>query len=369
MNPTPPQAAYRPLLHRYALFLAGWTFLLLLAGALVTSTGSSLAVPDWPLSFGKFFPNMTGGVFFEHGHRMVAGVAACLALGLGIFLLLKEEGRKGPKIAVGAGLAAMFLAQAAILALGPFTFYGGDELLMATTLLLFVLPLFGALILSPDPIRRLVGWAIGAVLLQAALGGATVLLHLPTWISVCHAGLAQIFFCLVVTLALVTSKSWIEEKNHRLDDRPSPVRRWALGTTILVYCQIVVGAVTRHSGAGLAIPDFPLSFGALLPPEWTAAIALQFSHTRIGASLVLLFVAHTAYRVCFHFPEERGLFLPAAAAGFFVWLQCFLGLLIIVTSKAIFPTSVHVIVGAATLASMLVLTLNCFRLFKKGTAS
>lgn len=369
MKSTPTQPAYRPILHRYTLFLAGWTFLLLLAGALVTSTGSSLAVPDWPLSFGKFFPNMTGGVFFEHGHRMVAGVATCLILGLGIFFLIKEEGRKGAKTFVVLGFAAMVLALIAIQVFGPFAVFGGGELLMASTSLLFLLPLFAVLVASPDGINRLVGWALGAVLLQASLGGATVLLHLPTWISVCHAGLAQIFFCLSVTLALVTSKNWVEEKPRRLQDRPSPVRRWALWTTVLVYVQIVVGAVTRHSGSGLAIPDFPLSFGALLPPEWTPAIALQFSHTRIGASLVLLFVAHTAYRVCFHFPEEKGLFWPAAAAGFFVWLQCFLGLLIIVTSKAILPTSLHVIVGAATLASMLVLTLHCFRLFKKENAA
>ena len=306
------QPTYHPALHRYALVTAGCTFLLLLAGALVTSTGSSLAVPDWPLSFGTFFPKMTGGVLFEHGHRMVAGTVSILMLGLALYTQKTEE---------------------------------------------------------RGWVRRLAWIAMGAILLQAVLGGVTVLLHLPTQVSVAHAGLAQIFFCLIVTLALVTSKGWVEEKPNRLTDRPSPLRRWALWTTALVYCQIVVGAVTRHSGAGLAIPDFPLSFGALLPPEWTTAIALQFSHTRIGASLVLLFVSHTAYRVCFHFPEERGLFLPAAAAAFFVWLQCFLGLLIIATSKDVVPTSSHVIIGAATLASMLVLTLNCFHLFKKGTAS
>jgi heme A synthase len=128
----------------------------------------------------------------------------------------------------------------------------------------------------------------------------------------------------------------------------------------------VIGAVTRHSGSGLAIPDWPLSFGQILPPEWSARIALQFGHTRVGAFLALLYVTHTAYRACVHFPQEKALFYPAATAGFLVWLQCFLGVSIIVTQKAIVPTSVHVIVGAATLASMLVLTLNSFHLFKKN---
>jgi len=86
-NPT----IYQPLLHRYALFTAACTFILLLAGALVTSTGSSLAVPDWPLSFGKFFPEMKGGVLFEHGHRMIAGTVTLLTLGLAIYT---QVGRK-----------------------------------------------------------------------------------------------------------------------------------------------------------------------------------------------------------------------------------------------------------------------------------
>jgi len=300
---------FNPGLHLFAVATAGCTLLLLLAGALVTSTGSSLAVPDWPLSFGKFFPEMKGGVLFEHGHRMIAGTVSILTLGLAVAVQRIEQ-----RVWV----------------------------------------------------KRLAWAALGAVLFQAALGGATVLLRLPTQISVAHAGLAQIFFCLAVTLALVTSRNWIEEKPGRLSDRPSPIRFWAAWTTVLVYLQIVLGAVTRHSGAGLAIPDFPLSFGELLPPEWSFRIALHFGHTRIGAAVVLLFVTHTTYRACFHFPEEKGIFRPAVAAGFLVWAQCFLGLLILITQKAVVPTSLHVVFGGATLASMLILTLKSFQLFKRG---
>lgn len=308
MAETPSQSTYHPTLHRYALVTAGCTFVLLLAGALVTSTGSSLAVPDWPLSFGKFFPEMKGGVLFEHGHRMVAGTVSLLTLGLAISVQKFEERAW---------------------------------------------------------VRKLVWGAMGAIILQAVLGGVTVLLQLPTQVSVAHAGLAQIFFCLIVSIALVTSKNWIEEKPNRLQDRPSSLRKWAIWTTVLVYIQIVLGAVTRHSGAGLAIPDWPLSFGQILPPEWSSAVALQFSHTRLGAFVVLVFVAHTAYRFCYHFPEEKTLFYPAATAGLLIWLQCSLGLAILFTQKAIVPTSVHVIIGAATLASMLVLSLKSYQLFKK----
>jgi len=304
--------SYQPPLHRYALFTAACTFILLLAGALVTSTGSSLAVPDWPLSFGKFFPEMRGGVLFEHGHRMVAGTVALLTFGLAVYTQTVEKR-------------------------------------------LWV--------------KKLAWCALGAVLLQAVLGGVTVLLHLPTEVSVAHAGLAQIFFCLIISLSVVTSKIWIEDRDHRISSNMGFIRNTALVVTILIYFQILVGAVTRHSGFGLAIPDWPLSDGQLLPSGWSPGVLLQFSHTRIGAFIILVLVNWIGFKVCTQYTHEKVLFWPAASAALLVWLQCFLGVLVIATEKSIIPTSVHVITGAALLASMLVLTLNSFRLFQKEPVS
>ncbi|PYU32266.1 MAG: cytochrome oxidase biogenesis protein CtaA, partial [Acidobacteria bacterium] len=53
-------------LHRFALFTAGCTLLLLVAGALVTSNDAGLSVPDWPLSYGSLTPPMVGGIRYEH---------------------------------------------------------------------------------------------------------------------------------------------------------------------------------------------------------------------------------------------------------------------------------------------------------------
>ena len=72
-------------LHRFAVFVASATFLLIIAGGLVTSTGSGLAVPDWPLSYGQVFPRMEGGVLFEHGHRMIASAVGVLVVALAIW--------------------------------------------------------------------------------------------------------------------------------------------------------------------------------------------------------------------------------------------------------------------------------------------
>jgi cytochrome c oxidase assembly protein subunit 15 len=68
-------------------------FLLLLAGALVTSTESGLAVPDWPLAYGKLMPPMVGGILYEHGHRLVAALVS-LFVGLQAGVLLWGEPRK-----------------------------------------------------------------------------------------------------------------------------------------------------------------------------------------------------------------------------------------------------------------------------------
>src|SRR3981081_1930892 len=65
-------------LRRFTKIVAGSTLFLIFAGAMVTSTGSGLAVPDWPLSYGMFFPPMVGGIFYEHGHRLVGGTFCVL---------------------------------------------------------------------------------------------------------------------------------------------------------------------------------------------------------------------------------------------------------------------------------------------------
>jgi cytochrome c oxidase assembly protein subunit 15 len=294
--------AFHPGLHRFAQVVMGCTFLLLLAGALVTSTGSSLSVPDWPLSYGTLFPHMTGGVIFEHGHRLVAGTVSILMLALASTIQRVE---------------------------------------------------------SRSWVKKLAWSAMGAVLLQALLGGLTVLFHLPTPVSVCHAGLAQIFFCLVTTLAVVTSKSWIEETPGRLRGLAPSLPTFAAATVAAIYVQVLLGALTRHSGAGLAMPDFPPAF---VPAEWSPLVLIHFCH-RLGAVVVTVLVSLLVYRVNSVGMGETALTRPAIAAGLLLWLQLFLGVMIIVTAKAVVPTSVHVITGAALLASTLVTALKCFQLF------
>ena len=130
--------------------------------------------------------------------------------------------------------------------------------------------------------------------------------------------------------------------------------------TGLVYVQILLGAVMRHTGAGLAIPDFPLVFGGLLPPSFGDGVAIHFAH-RVGATVVLLLVAMVVWRVLRRFQRDRALVVPAVCLATLVAIQIGLGGAVVLTSRAIVPNTVHVAVGALVLASSLTLTLCAWR--------
>ncbi len=282
-------------------------FLLLVAGALVTSTGSGLAVPDWPLSYGRLMPPMVGGILYEHGHRLIAAAVSML---------------------VGVEMAVLFWGER----------------------------------------RKAVRWlglaAFGAILLQALLGGLTVLLLLPPIVSSAHAGLAQIVFALAVSAAWMTWPGWtsagwfarVRPENERALAR---AYRAALAAAVAIYVQILLGAVMRHTGAGLAIPDFPTAFGGWLPRggEWTPQVAIHLAH-RIGAVAAALLVLVTLARLDRAADVCPVLGRLGAGWGILVFLQVGLGAFSIWTRKAVFVTVAHLAVGALCLAGAVLLALT-----------
>jgi cytochrome c oxidase assembly protein subunit 15 len=290
-------------LHRYAKLVSTSTVLLIVAGGLVTSTGSGLAVPDWPTSYGWnmfTFPmkHMVGGIFYEHGHRLIASTVGFLTIILA-FWIWKTDPRRW---------------------------------------------------------MRLLGFAaLAAVCVQGLLGGITVLYFLPTAVSTAHAGLAQIFFCLTVAIALFTSAAWMHPNDRPVDDRL--LRTVATTTTILIYTQIIAGATMRHSDAGLAIPDFPLVFGGLFPPQWTPQIAIHYAH-RVGAVLVTLAIGATVMHVLHHHGRRSELRAPALTLACLLLAQVTLGAFVVWSQKNVAINTAHVVIGALTLAASLVLTLR-----------
>jgi len=186
--------AYHPWLHRYASFVAVCTFVLIIAGALVTGNDAGLSVPDWPTSFGSFrMPRMVGGVKFEHGHRMIAGTVGILTILLAIWIWRQDS-------------------------------------------------------------RRWLRWvgfaAVMAVLAQAVLGGITVLYYLPVAISTAHATLAQIFFCLAASMAFFTGSDWHWDEPKMEDTSTPSLQHLTMITTGAILVQLILGAVYRHSKDG-----------------------------------------------------------------------------------------------------------------------
>ncbi len=174
--------------------LAGWTFLLIIAGALVTSNDAGLSVPDWPTSFGSLYkiPKLVGGVKFEHTHRMIAQGAGLLTIILAVWTWRVEKRRW----------------------------------------------------------MRVLGFAaLGTVIAQGILGGITVLYYLPPAVSSAHAALAQTFFCIAVAMALFTGRKWVEEQPRvEFDQRHPSLFTLTLLSIFVLYVQLLLGAMFRHHG-------------------------------------------------------------------------------------------------------------------------
>ncbi|HLG58952.1 MAG TPA: COX15/CtaA family protein [Vicinamibacterales bacterium] len=304
------------MIHRFALLVAASTAILIFAGGLVTSTGSGLSVPDWPNTYGWFmfsFPlsKMVGGIRYEHTHRLIASTVGFLILVLAAWLWRSE---------------------------------------------------------SRVWARRLGYVALAAVITQGVLGGLTVLFLLPDAISIAHASLAQIVLCLTVVIALVTSPGW---KGAYARSGPAPddrvLQRIAVLTTSAIYLQILVGAIMRHTDAGLAIPDFPLAFGHLIPPQWDARIAVHFTH-RVGALIVSLCLLATAGHVFYHHRARPELRRPSVLLLLLLTMQITLGALTVLSGKHFIINSLHVVTGACVLVTSLVLTLRAHRARFVGVA-
>jgi heme a synthase len=218
--------------------------------------------------------------------------------------------------------------------------------------------------------RRWLRWfgvgALGAVIAQGILGGITVLFFLPDAVSTAHAGLAEIFFCMTVAIALFTSPGWLSGDRAAVDDRR--LRQMTTATTVLVYTQILIGATMRHTGAGLAIPDFPLMFGGIVPDHWSPAIAIHFAH-RTGAVVVTCAILMALTYVRSHYRARRELTGPATVLAALVAVQFTLGALTVLSLRNPWINSFHVVGGALVLTTSLVLTLRSWRVRFAGTQS
>lgn len=287
--------------HRFALFVAGATFFLIIAGANVTSRDAGLATSDWPLSNGQFFPKMVGNLYWEHGHRMIAASVGFLTILLAIYLQVRER-RKW--------------------------------------------------------VKRL-GWtALGLVIIQGLLGGLTVKMNLPVAVSSAHGTLAQLFFLTTVSLAVFTSRSWIDAPVSVQEAGGISLRRLCVVSLMLILAQLVLGATLRHSAEW---------------DEWLPT-SLLVAHIT-GAIIVTLSLGTTGMSVLLRHRHNKFLTRPAAIALGLLFVQLMLGLAAYLTRAAspydpqplnpmIAVTVSHVACGALVFATTIVLTLRVFRVLR-----
>src|SRR5579859_4055851 len=225
-------------LHAYAVFTACATFILIIAGALVTSNDAGLSVPDWPTSYGHVFrlPPWIGGIRYEHSHRMIAGFTILLTASIALWTWLAER-RRWMKV--------------------------------------------------------LAFCALGTIIAQAVLGGMTVLHFLPPAISTAHAAVAQTFFCIAVLIAVFSGRKWVEQSPAANTDNHRPTLL-VLGflSIVILYVQLILGALFRHNG----LPWWPHVLNAVtvaLILTWTGVRAImQFSNVEAirRPAVLLLFI-------------------------------------------------------------------------------
>ena len=279
--------------HGFAVFVACATFLLIIAGALVTSNDAGLSIPDWPTSFHTFkMPTLTGGIRYEWSHRAIAGSIICLTVSIAIWTWIADK-------------------------------------------------------------RRWMKWlgvaALSTILAQAVLGGLTVLLLQPPWVSSAHAAVGQTFFCIAVCIAMFTGRRWVEEEPRvELDIRRPSLLTLAGLSIFIMYVQLILGAMFRHHGM-----------------SWWPHV--------LNAGLVAVILAWTSIRALSQYSKIDAVRRPAITMLSLLIAQLCLGFTAFITRVAwghdavqpelpmVVSTVAHVAVGALLLATSIVLFIQVRR--------
>jgi heme A synthase len=283
---------------RYAAATALATFLLLLAGNLVSTTESGLACPDWPLCEGQWIPPMVDGKEFEHTHRLIASFVGTMTVGL-FALLFKHRRADRRLLALGAAAAAL-------------------------------------------------------VIVQALLGALTVILKLPAWVSATHLGTAMAFFALIVSMPFLIHQRGLTTPAPPPTPGSRAARAWTLAAAIACYLQIVGGGIMRHTRSGLVCGfEYPLCLGQLWPLEGHLGVQIHMVH-RMLALLVgaLVWVAAAKVARASELPARRAW---AWGLSVSVGAQVALGIATVVLSRDMAVMTLHSGLGAGLLALLVAL--------------
>jgi cytochrome c oxidase assembly protein subunit 15 len=305
-------------------------------GGLVTSHGAGMSVPDWPNTWGYnmfTFPvsKWVGGIWYEHTHRLVAALVGFMSLIL-VAIAWRTDKR------------AVYRWTAVVIVLG--------------------------------------------YLAQGILGGLRVVQSKKD-LAILHGCGAQILFCFIASFCVMCSPLWNRQRELSADEIQSTgqIRSLAAITSAVIALQLVIGAIMRHSDAGLAIPDFPTSYGHLLPPTTIDQAFRQRAIHQFGLNLGLNRV--TLFQIWIHFAHRAGAICVTAMV---LWLVTFiarrdrretllsrpalilvgllvtqltLGILTVLLRKPADIASLHVAVGALVLVTAWVIAVRAHLILRR----
>jgi cytochrome c oxidase assembly protein subunit 15 len=301
----------------YSLFVVFATTFMLYAGGFTTSIGAGMVFPDWPLSNGSLNPEgwlENQAMMAEHGHRLLGATIGFLTLSLAIWIWLRDS-RKWMR-------------------------------LLAVTCLV-------------------------AVILQGLLGGFRVLFN-NLQFAMIHGCLAQIFLCMLVSIAAGLSAWWFRDLNFPSAEQGgnSKIRQLGLVVCGLIFVQLIVAAIMRHSGAGLAIPTFPLTpEGGLIPESWNFRVSIHFTH-RAMALVIFTTYIYWASRILTTKGLDGRIKSICWVALILLFAQVTLGAMVIWSGRRPIPTTVHVLTGAFLFAfSWLITFFQYNRELKRSVSS
>ncbi|HEV8054053.1 MAG TPA: heme o synthase [Candidatus Limnocylindrales bacterium] len=110
-------------------------------------------------------------------------------------------------------------------------------------------------------------------------------------------------------------------------------QKLALTSLVATYVLVVIGAVTRSTGAGLGCPDWPLCHGQVLPPLGDTHAWIEWTH-RTWAALVGLLVLALAFLAVRDHRRERSILFASIGAVLVTGFQAYLGKVTVDTQNA-----------------------------------
>jgi len=236
-------------------------------------------------------------------------------------------------------------------------------------------------------VRRLAYFVLASVIIQGVIGGMRVRL-VNKDIAIVHGVVAQLFFCITAFAAVATSRWWNMAPNLAWSEDYVAGRkliRIAAITFAALVGQLIIAAVMRHAGAGLAIPDVPLSYGHMIPPTTESGLAaanshrafdlnldpvtlgqiwLQFAH-RIGAMIVTACITWLAWIVFRKHRGQTAIVVPITVLCALLLTQITLGVMTVVMRKPADIASAHVACGALLLLTCFTVAARAARLYSR----